>query len=364
MASNKNQHYVPQCYLRQFADADCSATINLFNLDRKTFIQKAPIKGQCSKSYFYGEDLELEKALQPFESQYSLVVSEIVKNGYRLTNEHRFFLKRFWLLQYMRTEAASRRAIELNEKMGETVGETAREFKLGLKEAVQQSMLMFIREMKVIDDLSICLIKNESDTSFITSDDPAVLTNRWHLQNRKTRGRSFGLGTGGNLCLLPLSPKIICLLYDEHVYTVAHKNGWVKIKDNRDADAINQHQVLNCRANIFTHDNQSATALSSLYTAIESSRPPTRVKINYAVLDQEVDGYKKYRVVDREDAPEHTNALMHFQSINPTPTAWPKQIRLRQDGYVYTNGSGAGYVRKEHVPQMSDRGYWKEKIVK
>jgi hypothetical protein len=334
MATNKNQHYVPQSYLRKFADIDYSATINLFNLDRKSFIQKAPIKGQCSKSYFYGDDLELEKALQPFESQYSLVVSEICQKGYRLTDDHRFFLKRFWLLQHMRTEAASRRAVELNEKMGETIGETVQEFKLGLKEAVQQSMVMFIKEMKVIDDLSICLIKNKSGTSFITSDDPAVLTNRWHLQNKKTRGRSFGLGTGGNLCLLPLSPTILCVSYDEHVYTVAHKNGWGEIKDKRDVDAINQHQFLNCRANIYTHDNQAASALSSLYASIESCRPSTRVRINYAVLDEEVDGYKKYKVVDRKDAPEHLNALMHCQSINPTPTAWPKQIRLRQDGWA------------------------------
>lgn len=71
MASNKNQHYVPQCYLRQFAAGNSASAINLFNIDREKFINCAPLKNQCSKSYFYGDDLELEKALQPIEGCYA-----------------------------------------------------------------------------------------------------------------------------------------------------------------------------------------------------------------------------------------------------------------------------------------------------
>ena len=76
MASNKNQHYVPQCYLREFATDSTSAAINLYNLDREKFIINASIKHQCSKNYFYGNNLLLEKAMQPIESNYSKVLKE------------------------------------------------------------------------------------------------------------------------------------------------------------------------------------------------------------------------------------------------------------------------------------------------
>lgn len=67
MASNKNQHFVPRCYLRPFTINCNNKAINLFNIDKQKFIKNAPVKHQCSRDYFYGEDLIIEKALQPIE---------------------------------------------------------------------------------------------------------------------------------------------------------------------------------------------------------------------------------------------------------------------------------------------------------
>ncbi|WP_394365145.1 DUF4238 domain-containing protein [Paraburkholderia kirstenboschensis] len=67
--SNKNQHFVPRCYLKAFTRDEGNATIKIFNIDRRKFIPTAPVKNQCSGSYFYGDDPKLEEAIQSCEGQ-------------------------------------------------------------------------------------------------------------------------------------------------------------------------------------------------------------------------------------------------------------------------------------------------------
>lgn len=364
MASNKNQHYVPQCYLRQFAIDGTRAAINLFNIDRKKFIKNAPIKHQCSKNYFYGEDLYLEKAIQPFESHYSLITKQILKNGYSLTDKHKAFLRQFWILQYMRTEAASRRSVGMSEEMSETIGDIPSEYRMGLEQAVQHSMYVFAKEMDVVDDLKVCLIRNKTEIDFVTSDDPAILTNKWSLIDKKAKCMSFGLGSAGNQILLPLTPKVLLLGYDKHVYSVSQKNGWIDIKNKKDIEALNEHQYLNCRANIFVNDPTSSEYVQTFFNSVKNNRLEVRHKINYAIPDKSIDGYKRYVVVDRNEVEDHQEALIHCQTYNPKPSKWPKQIRWRINSFAYSNGSGAGFIRQKKALAMPDRGFKKIKIRK
>ncbi len=96
MASNKNQHYVPQCYLKKFStSSESKAAICLYNLDRKKLIKNAPIKNQCSKNYFYGEDLVIEKALQEIEGIFSEIVRNLESKNHVLLDEEKTFLKIF-----------------------------------------------------------------------------------------------------------------------------------------------------------------------------------------------------------------------------------------------------------------------------
>jgi hypothetical protein len=360
MSSNKNQHYVPQCYLKQFSDENSSASINIFNIDREKYINCAPIKSQCSKSYFYGDDLELEKALQPIEGRYSGVIREITNAGYQLTNDHREFLIFFWRLQYMRTEAASRRSVEMTDGMGEVAGIKPKDFKIEMKEAVQISMKNFVQERSLLNDLKVCLIKNRTKIDFITSDDPAVLTNKWHITDERTAGSNFGIGSAGMLFLLPLTPDILCIGFDPHVYSIPHKKGWVHVKSEREIILFNEHQFLNSRANIFFKNKKSQKQLLDLFTPIKHSRPKSRHKINYAVLDEEFEEGKRYKVVDWREAKEHQDALIHTQMVNPIPSAWPHTIGWKRKGFVYSNGSGVGYIRESRINLASDHDFVKE----
>ena len=360
MATNKNQHYVPRCYLRPFSVKSSKVAINLFNIDRKKFIKSAPLKHQCSKDYFYGKDMQLEKAIKSMEDNYAEVLKEVLQPGYCLLRSHGLFLLRFWLLQYLRTDAASKRALEVNEEMGELIGENAHIFKMCIREAVQHAMNFFANSMDIMDDLKICLIKNRTSIPFFSSDDPAVLTNLWYMVDKRAKGTSFGLNAAGNLLLLPMSPKILCLGYDGSVYSVPNSKGWVEIKGESDIHAFNQHQFLNCCANIYVHEAQHEHTVQCAFSKIEKRRPCMRHRINYAVLDKEEADYKRFCVVDSDKIGNHQDVLMHMQTIHGKPIRWPKQICWKRKGVVYTNHTGLGFVRRITAESGRYEGIQKE----
>lgn len=345
MATNKNQHFVPRCYLRQFAMEQSDRAINLYNIDRKKLIQNAPLKHQCSGDYFYGKNLHLENAIQAVESAYAKAVKHILLPGYILTDEHRQFLKIFWLLQHLRTEAASRRSVEMSEAMRKVVPTDTEPFRLEIKEAVQIAMRTFANSMDIVSDLKVCLIRNKTAIPFVTSDDPAVLTNRWHLHNARKLGRTFGLQSAGDVMLLPISPRVLCVAYDGDVHSISHSGGWSELKLESDADAFNQHQYLNCRANLFVKDATHGPAIHDGYLRVAELRRLQHHRVNYAVRERTVGDHTSYVVVDFETALQHGDALMHIQSIRPTPVNGPRLLSWRSGASVYTNGTGAGYVR-------------------
>lgn len=349
MATNKNQHYVPKCYLKAFTQNSEGKAINVYNIDRKKCIPMAPVKNQCSRDYFYGKDEKLENAIQFIERSYATTLKELIHLNQQISEKHKVILKRFWLLQYLRTEASSKRTIEMSNGLGEVAGISDEEFNMGVKDAVLLAMKTYADCMDNVDDLKICLIRNKTKLPFITSDDPAILTNRWHLNDDRTRFRSFGIRTCGNLLFLPLSPKIMCLAYDGDVYNITRKNGWASISNTNDLKSFNQLQFLNCRANIFLKDIQHASFVNESFEEVHSSRPASRHRINYAVLDYSDKDYSRYKVVEPGSDEDSGEAMMHSETIHFRPTSWPSIIRWRPNGTVYTNGTGMGYFRKHHI---------------
>jgi Protein of unknown function (DUF4238) len=360
MATNKNQHFVPRCYLRPFTINGEDAAINLYNIDRQKFIANAPVKNQCSGSYFYGQDDELEKAIQSLESGYGAVLREVCKPSYVLIDSHKDLLRKFWLFQYLRTEAAAKRVEMMSLDMTETVGLDAN-FNLKINDAIQIAMRLFADEMNILDDLKICLIRNKTKIPFITSDDPAVITNRWWLNDNRTQGRSFGLSSAGNITLLPITPKLLCVGYDGDVYSVSHNLGMVDVRDERDILSFNQQQILNCRANLFVQDSNHSQTIHNAYMEIKESRPSSRHKINYAIRDTSVGNEVIYRVVDSKELESHSEALIHSQTVHPKPPSWPKQIIFRNKGTVYTSGTSMVYVRHSAILRDTEISFYKER---
>lgn len=361
MATNKNQHYVPRCYLRPFTLDSANFAINIFNIDRQILIQQAPVKNQCSGDYFYGKNALLETAIQAQEANYAAVLRAILSPSYCLEDPHRKSLLRFWLFQYSRTEAAAKRSVEMSESMKEVIDDGIRsQFKLSIKDAVQNSMKTFVEKIDAVDDLKVCLLRNRTATPFVTSDDPAILTNRWYFEDERTKHLSFGLRHSGSLVLLPLSPNILCVGYDGDVYSIPHNSGWADVRNDADVNALNQHQLMNCRANIFIRNPTHGQLIQDEFSKIKALRPAIRHVTNYAVRDRDEGSSTRYRVVDPSEAKDHDDVLVHGQTIRARPDRWPKQILWRTKGAVFTNGSRIGYVRWQHAVTCTGQPFRKE----
>lgn len=349
MASNKNQHFVPRCYLKPFTLDGNGHSISLFNVDRQQLIPTAPVKNQCSGDYFYGEDLILEKSLQRVEGEYAQALSEILRPRYQLTDVHRDFLRRFWLLQYMRTEAASRRQVEIFEEINDFVASDAHAISTSIRDAVQDSMRRYDIVVAGVGDLRVCLVRNRTRIPFITSDDPAVLANRWYEQDRRTVSRGHGLQSSGALFFLPLSPSVLCVCYDGDVYSIPHVGGWIDAKRENEVFAFNQHQYFNCRSNFYFSRWEDGERLGQEFRSVLPRRPAARHRVNYAVFERFEAGGKVFRQVDRAETALHTNILINTVSVFARPTEWPKVIGRRANGVVYETGTGSGYLRRDTI---------------
>lgn len=211
MADNKNQHFVPKAHLKPFTVDGEGRAIHLFNLDADRAIPNASVRNQCSHDNFYGQDKQLERAIQTVEGAYGSAIKRLVIEQAPLSALDRIVLRRFILLQHLRTQAASVSASQIGAALARIPGVLpegeAFDPKAAMLEAVQGAMFFYARSMKIVDDLQLTLIRNRTRTPFITSDDPAVLTNRWHLQNPRARRLAYGVRSAGSIMILPLSPR-------------------------------------------------------------------------------------------------------------------------------------------------------------
>jgi len=346
--------------LKAFTQGGESLAINLLNLDRQRTIPAAPVKNQCSGDYFYGQDNLLENAIRSVESGYAATVARIHAPRHQLTDADRSVLRTFMLFQHLRTEAASRRSVEMLAGMEHTIGTPLPDFKLSVKEAVQFAMRAFSEETHLFDDLKVCLVRNKTSCPFVTSDDPAVTANRWHVEDSRVRHKSPGLMASGTSVFLPLSPRTMCVAYDGDVYSMPHKSGWTEVRRESDVNAFNELQFLNARANVYFRDWNDSDWVRSSFLSVQGRRLDCRHRVTYAVLDGTNGEHKRYRVVNRSDAEAHQEAIIHTEVVSPTPSRWPTQLQWRAKGSVFTNGTGAGYIRAAQTQFRRTGGYWRE----
>lgn len=362
MASNKNQHFVPRCYLRPFTSDPDKKTIDLYNIDRSALIHKAPIKNQCSRDYFYGSDACLEQAIQTVEGGYAGVLQSLLKYKNPISPMARAIVPRFWLLQHTRTEAASQRTVAMSAEADGLIQHQDESFKIEIKQAVQFALGAYAQNLYALDDLKIVLAHNRTQTPLITSDDPAIIVNRWLQNNRFVMGPGYGIHAAGLVCVLPLSPLVCCILYDGDIYSIQKTHNWIDIRSSDDIDSINNLQYLNCAANLYFHDQSSTGFFEKLRTINHQNRPSVRHRIHYAIQSKSENGASTYVVVDKHSAPEHTKALIHIETIRISPVKWPSFLKWRPGGSYFSNDTGVGHIRKSYAhSQLSDRSYTKRR---
>jgi len=230
MADKKSQHYVPQFYLRGFSLEKSDRLIALYNIPTDTYVPCASIKKQACRDNFY-KSLMIEDSLAVVEGAASTIIRDLITkaNAPTFRSQERYSLLLFCLFQAYRTPWKAEEANELTDKViklmasgNPVLQEHLDEVEAGWDNPVGTVLKKIAFAHHVAYDLRFKVLVNETAIPFITSDNPAILYNQF-LERRDKIGGHTGLAVKGLQLLLPLSPRLCLMFFDEKVYRVGGK---------------------------------------------------------------------------------------------------------------------------------------------
>lgn len=270
MPNNKNQHFVPQFFLKNFSVDKKSISMCL--KENAMLYSNVSIRNQCSKSYFY-PDQEYEKELSMFEGECRLTIGKVVSGQYKSLVQKDFFLLRsFLLLQKTRTQHEARIVRDGMEQvrqylysigMVDSLKKQIDAFENTEKNVVELLTYNFKTSLDITVDLKCKILVYEGVGSFVTSDDPVIQYNPL-LELHKIA--NYGLGAIGLLLFLPIYPTCAIVLYDEAYYKIGNRKELiVRISNPKDLHWINLLTVLHADKAVYflpgSHTNYDIVAL-------------------------------------------------------------------------------------------------------
>ena len=299
-SDKKNQHYIPKFYLRNFSFQGNNNQIGVYNIVNEKFIERAKLKTQGSKNFFYGSDGVIEESLADIEGRLSQTLKVLIgtaKLPQKGSQDH-FDLMAFIALTDMRNpvriNGIKNMVIEMTNRLKEIDPsiQTEKFFpELNHEEAIGLSLGNTLEIAKIITDLEYKLFINSTNKPFITSDYPAVKYNQF-LEAKKWPGSKTGYGVTGLQIFFPLNSKIAIFLYDSGIYKVGYrKQSTYEVTNPSDIDKINVLQFINCFDTIFFDENASERYIKSLH---QESRKFKRANKSRAELSYIAENNKDY----------------------------------------------------------------------
>jgi len=221
----KNQHFVPACYLREFADPQ-DEFLTIFSRDGKNRRRQKPEKTFQSNHLYTidikgTKDFRIEETLSKIEGDYTAIFRDKIKKKLPLSEREHITLCIFIAAQLQRTLSFKRnqenfvqQIIEHGEQISMAHGVEFKEkakweaYKKDIHKLELVEGLPFLTN--ILHQMSIAFIcsSNVKRHPFITSDSPCALFNP-DLQWQRFYGPGFGQE---NVQLtVPLSPEITIL---------------------------------------------------------------------------------------------------------------------------------------------------------
>lgn len=288
MPSNKNQHFVPQLLLRNFSSDSSKSknSINTYILKNKKFIENVSIKSQCSKDYFYGKNLIMEKKLQVYERNVNPEFKKIIDNDYNEISKEKILY--FLIIQLLRTESILNQS-EISKESFYNFFKEKLEIQdmknyLFSNEIYMEMMLEEIKKWySILEKLKFKIIKNKTKIDFLISDNPVIAYNPF----RKTLNGGFR--EKGQIFLLPISPKDMIIFYDSEIYKEKiNTDILLIIEDAKEIRKINELQYIVSNNNLFFASNKSIKIINEIVKKIlEDKRGFLRdavLKSNYSYI--------------------------------------------------------------------------------
>ena len=354
MPNNKNQHFVPKVYLKAFASDGDRKRLNVWLHKHDQIIVGASIKNQCSKAYFYGHDLVLEELLKFPEQFYAKVKNKILK-GEKIENSDLYSFLFFWTIQNLRAERAIATHVFAEHLMREKIllghegDQEVLDF-LGAPMTQEQAAKMALSNapyyIDTVSDLKRIILYNESKIPFISSDNPAVSSNRLIIQRHPSR-KNWGSISAGYYLYLPISPSRAFLAYDANVYRLTDRVGSSCAIGIEDVHRLNQLIYLNSDNCIFIHDECAIEGVVQRLRTVADIRPEAPFRVNTAILDKDdpSTGYQRFRGANDDEFKRASRGLLHLESRPPQIANHFPKLRYQFDPRYIDTHSGAGWLR-------------------
>lgn len=304
----KNQHYVPQFYLKYFANSN--EQLHVFDkFSRKSFITN--VCNIASERYFYDlpvelipndmkdefsgvDKQELEKVFARIEN-YCKNVFDILITTYNLGNPNRFYemniitdkirteMSFFMAIQLLRTKEFREFIVESHEKVykalidriaiNEIEGYSPEAFRLEVKKEMEPVLhAQILIDNKTVEEIACILMNhiwlvgvNTTGKSLYTSDNPIV--RKGHIKNKFMS--YSGLASQGIEISYPINSKLLLILYERTYFNEAtlFENRFIKM-NKQEVEYYNSLQVFQSYRQLFSYDDDF-----SLVRLIGNKRP-------------------------------------------------------------------------------------------
>lgn len=303
MSKTKNQHFVPQFYLRGFSYEN--GQIFVFDKFERKFFKTNIENVACEKNFYdlpsteanqTGIDEQIvEKGLSELESEFSKSLDYLLNQARKkrrrrglFSNNHKRNLALFLAIQFLRTREHRSQTIEMMEKMGKALlekfpGEDPDDYYIEVNKdwlPIFQASFMFNPE--VLDTFTQALLNhiwfvgtNTTDDPFFTSDHPIV--KRAHITDHL---RSYsGIASEGIEIAFPLSPEFILILCERTAFMEYEKFENRMIPLNADnVTYYNSLQVVQSYRQVFSLKDNFNLA-HEMYETHPNAFTPNRTRI-------------------------------------------------------------------------------------
>lgn len=259
MAKNQptKQHYIPQCYLREFVDRKTPKNqepyVWVFDKGKRKGRKRAPSNLFIETDLYTlklktgGKNYIIEETLSRLEGKYAEIFREKIKNHIPISDKEHIYFCAFIGVMLQRT---LRHRDSLNdffdkiiahagvlEKENNLEPDESKRLNKSKEETHSRSLIQTLPDItELLMRMSVAFLCAPNGVDFLTSDDPCNLFNS-DLQWQKFYGP--GLAQKNVQVTLPLSPKIcLCLSW-------TNLKGYIQLDKNR-AEEVNRMIVGKC----------------------------------------------------------------------------------------------------------------------
>jgi hypothetical protein len=307
----KNQHYVPQRYLRYFSNVSRKKNkdihrFSVFDKKKVEIRENQNIEDLASERFFYDVDFELIKSeaeeegvevgqeyidlikevdkqelehtfatkvettmfdpIAQIVTSYTMTQKSAYPNIYVIPEDKRATVAYYITLQYLRTKEFREKMVQVYERGGKLLmkkllkGKVDNDFLNDVNLRLKESRINLFHnevllDIKKIEEIALILLGhiwfiavNETDTQFYTSDNPLVLNGYLAEHGLKSKGVEI---------IFPITPKLALIMREREYFDrdLLLYNRFLEVNEEY-VKYCNQLQVLQSYRYVFSKDNK------------------------------------------------------------------------------------------------------------